>query len=685
MRRSLSGSLDLLRDPHATPSLCRPEGLRRRPVIAVATVLTMAAALLATTHVVIAGPASAASTPQFGGTWNLDDTCTSSNCAGEHFFGTLHINQCPGSASFSGDLSGVNAIAGTQSGGSVKFSDSGGGYVAQFQVALSGDGQSFTGSYTDNGGGTGTTQGTRTASTSQCTEFSISGTLTSHNCSSASCSTTSQGVPGVTVDVASNDGGGITTSGISDGKGNWSVKVPSGGYRITPAGDGWSPAYQDKTVTNGDVPNVNFSECQSQQATGESADTVSWGGAIAWAAAASAHCTHTGVTCGSTYWPDPVSCLIVVQDIVVPSTERTRPAGTAYLDFLNKFPFVPASSACQLQALPGRTDASYCTVQLVLLQSEIKECQISGVNCKVAEPKTTQSYQVAAAYTTPTSNHLPSQSKEITIMVRPPFKGPNSIKQTMHIAGVTWYRTGEATGIIGLAATPLGGAGAPVATLGAIEAAIGDLTDWLSSFLKDPPVPDYKVVAVPRLPRTPDIPAGNTAVDRGVRKLLANALQIHAVAETAKTTIDRADTAATAGDLNARNAQIMAAATYLNRLAGLFSSEIALQRRVAAALRSAGLGTISVSTSQLDHVQGATQLPHPFARIVGMLTVIPNETAQLRKALAGVRVSTRVNVAALLTSSRLIKDEDDLVSVLRTFAKDPSPAAFPLSLSPVIP
>jgi len=218
----------------------------------------MAAALVVTTHLVIAGPASAASTPQFGGTWNLVDTCTSSNCAGEHFSGTLHINQCPGSASFSGDLSGVNAIAGTQSGGSVMFSDSGGGYVAEFQVALSSDGQSFTGSYTDNGHGTGTTQGTRTASTSRCScsasqaaaargaaatiagckqAVVLSGTVFHHECSSIPTAAprlhcrqqTPAPLAGEKV-IAIGDRKTYETK--SSSKGTWSLRVPKGPYAV---------------------------------------------------------------------------------------------------------------------------------------------------------------------------------------------------------------------------------------------------------------------------------------------------------------------------------------------------------------------------------------------------------------------------------------------------------------------
>ena len=119
-------------------------------------------AVVAVTSPVIARPAGAAPTSsQFGGTWEIVDTCTSANCDGRQYTGTLHINECAASGIFTGDLSEINTISGTQSGNSVMFSDSGGGYVAQFQVTLSGGG--FTGSYTDNGGGTGTTVGTQTA------------------------------------------------------------------------------------------------------------------------------------------------------------------------------------------------------------------------------------------------------------------------------------------------------------------------------------------------------------------------------------------------------------------------------------------------------------------------------------------------------------------------------------------
>ncbi len=113
-----------------------------------------------------ANPATASTATQFGGTWNVTDTCTSSNCAGRVFTATFQINQCPGSASFTGVATGggyVEQLVGSANSGSATFTESIPGYIAKFQVAISSDGQSFTGSYTDNQDGTGTTVGKRTA------------------------------------------------------------------------------------------------------------------------------------------------------------------------------------------------------------------------------------------------------------------------------------------------------------------------------------------------------------------------------------------------------------------------------------------------------------------------------------------------------------------------------------------
>jgi hypothetical protein len=101
--------------------------------------------------------------PPAGGSWALEGTCTNP-CAGTIFPDTIGIVQKPGSSSFTGVNSVGETIEGTQSGLSAHFTETLNGYpdeLATFQVAVSKDGSTFTGSYDDENGSGGTTKGTR--------------------------------------------------------------------------------------------------------------------------------------------------------------------------------------------------------------------------------------------------------------------------------------------------------------------------------------------------------------------------------------------------------------------------------------------------------------------------------------------------------------------------------------------
>jgi hypothetical protein len=111
---------------------------------------------------------------------------------------------------------------------------------------------------------------TYTATQTSCTaaggcgaeDYTVSGTLTRKTCTADGC--TSDPASGVTVAVTSNDGGGISTSGVSDAEGDWSVDVPDGGYTVTPHGAGWDPASADETVSDSDVDDVDFTETENE-------------------------------------------------------------------------------------------------------------------------------------------------------------------------------------------------------------------------------------------------------------------------------------------------------------------------------------------------------------------------------------------------------------------------------------
>jgi hypothetical protein len=97
----------------------------------------------------------------FGGVWSVVDTCTSAGCAGQKFPTTAHVDQCPGASHFTGIWYPGEPLTGTVSGNSVTLQEGGGGYDATVHLTVSPDGNSWAGSYTDNGGGTGTTKASR--------------------------------------------------------------------------------------------------------------------------------------------------------------------------------------------------------------------------------------------------------------------------------------------------------------------------------------------------------------------------------------------------------------------------------------------------------------------------------------------------------------------------------------------
>jgi hypothetical protein len=290
-------------------------------------------------------------------------------------------------------------------------------------------------------------------------------------------------------------------------------------------------------------------------------------------------------------------------------------------------------------------------------------------------------YTVTASYV-PTSNHKASSSGA-PFVVRE-LVGP-SLKSQLLVDGAALQELGTYEQGVGGAILLSGGGGAiknptPAAIAlvvgggatgawGAITSAIGQAELRLASFLNDPPDRSYLTVPVAHVPRTPNVPAGNSPVLRTVRKLLANANAFVAITPVVGIAINRAATAGKAGDVRARAKQVRAATADLTRLAGILRSEISLQRKVAVLLARAHIGKITLHRSRAG-------LPATAARILKLLRLRPAQIAKIRKEVAAQRLPASIRVASLFVNKRLISAEQKEEAALLKFAADPAPEAF---------
>ncbi len=213
-------------------------------------------------------------------------------------------------------------------------------------------------------------------------------------------------------------------------------------------------------------------------------------------------------------------------------------------------------------------------------------------------------------------------------------------------------------------------------SVGGVESAAGTLILNLGNSLNDPPDLAYRTVAVPHIPRTPDLPAGNSPLAVTARAFLANQVAMAAIGPLLHTTLDRAVSAGKAGDWKARTAQAVAAAKYLDQLAELFDSDIAVQRKLSGLLKGSPLATLSVTKSRLEAIR-AGLAQHLPAGIGGLFKALGLTTAQLQKTLAALHISGKQNIAAELASPGLVKAEKAIAAGLRLLATDPAPDAYP--------
>jgi hypothetical protein len=104
----------------------------------------------------------------FGGAWQVTDTCTAGWCAGGGVFPyPMTITEANGATTFTGTIPG-QAIAGSQNGADTKFTETESGYVAHFDVSVSSDDTTFSGTWSDSNAASGTVTATHTACVDGC-------------------------------------------------------------------------------------------------------------------------------------------------------------------------------------------------------------------------------------------------------------------------------------------------------------------------------------------------------------------------------------------------------------------------------------------------------------------------------------------------------------------------------------
>jgi len=102
--------------------------------------------------------ASASTKFDWSGHWDVVDVCTGGWCAGANFPGPFDLIQTGSKIT---GTNGQNPVLGTASGASAAFTSTYGSYVAHFHITMAASEDSFTGTWTDSQGGSGTTSGVR--------------------------------------------------------------------------------------------------------------------------------------------------------------------------------------------------------------------------------------------------------------------------------------------------------------------------------------------------------------------------------------------------------------------------------------------------------------------------------------------------------------------------------------------
>jgi hypothetical protein len=189
----------------------------------------------------VAAPAAVAEV-NVTGTWQGAYHCASGNCAGQEKSGVFMLQQAAGSNSVGGAINisggGQGTVSGTVSGNTLTLEGKGeNGYTASGIETISADGLSFTGSYSDNAG----TSGTLTASRPSLPIFE---TTLRPSAIQVLCN----------LDVATSKF--TCTAEVGDAIGTKPAKIPTGTVSFTAPSGGFSPMARCALVATPHSPNV---------------------------------------------------------------------------------------------------------------------------------------------------------------------------------------------------------------------------------------------------------------------------------------------------------------------------------------------------------------------------------------------------------------------------------------------
>ncbi len=408
----------------------------------------------------------------------------------------------------------------------------------------------------------------------------VSGTLTNNNCGCSSVPTP-EPQDDVTVNVASDDGAGVSASGTSNDKGVWSVDVPDGDYTVTPDDStySWNPTSQQVTVDGADKGGVNFDTCGIGDPQAGARD------ARAATSRPGPECTLTTAHCTSVaHFPNPSDCVVTVAGVPNGSSVVTSPQGSVKVFPSGAGSFLPGDvgtcgnlrplatgsgkSTCSFSVVspPGKQDVflAYDPVDTLWQRSTGVGHFTVGLPQKISTKK-----QLHDLLTLDAQQQIDLGNFELDLATGPgTFAGAVSLIR----AGKGGPQGLVAAGTVGMA--------------GFVEKyGVSNLEVGLAGLLKDPPDNHYRILPKPHPSLTVPKRYRHVFDQRDATGLYRAAADLQAQAKAASTAVNRATTAAKAGATKYRDLQVQATIKFLRQMAAdthtIISDQIRLANAVA--------------------------------------------------------------------------------------------------------
>ena len=271
----------------------------------------------------------------------------------------------------------------------------------------------------------------------------------------------------------------------------------------------------------------------------------------------------------------------------------------------------------------------------------------------------------------PRCTFLPVQVPCSTVPEKPPvLKGPLSspgVSKAINLVDKTLNNVGNGIAVViaysAFAPEPVISKAAVVPlALTAATAKLGGSLIGLAGAIVDPPDPNYRVIA-----RTARIAGPHVRVGHGAASTLAaavnglsdNAAQLRSVIAALVVATDRASGAAQAKDHAARVRQLKAAAQFARNAAKLIAAGPQLDLRLVHGLRAARVPLVFSPATVSGGVAQVAQsgLPHDVAAALRRFGISNAGIQEFTQEVAHQSVTGRVNLAVLLTSRTLAKQQ----------------------------